>query len=137
MNDQLIEPSVPVEDPASADRASLGVPAAMDDARGLAATLALPRQLSARVIGLDQSEIIACDFEALSEEEACFKAPANCGFSVGERYEVVFGGDEATEEWVRRIGDCHYATVLQTKPCRNHPEQAMDVSIRFDQPLMF
>jgi hypothetical protein len=100
-----------------------------------AASPALPPKLSARIVGLDRSEVLHCDGADFDAEGIRFDAPASCGLAVGQRYEVVFGGDPESDQVASFVGDSHYATILRTEKSATGPSQ-LGVRMQFDNPLL-
>ena len=113
-----------------------GSPSRLSPSRFAAAPPALPSKLCARIVGLDRCEVLQCDGAEFDAEGIRFDAPESCGLSVGQRYEVVFGGSPESDRVARDLGDSHYATILRTERKSTTGDKQLGVRMQFDNPLL-
>lgn len=96
----------------------------------------LPNNLTAQLVGLGSQEVLRCSVKEFDEDGLRIDVPMGSGLSVGQRYEIVFAGTPEADNLARRVGDSHYATILQTEVMHSPAGRQLGVSMRFDQPLM-
>lgn len=94
--------------------------------------------LWARLLTLDGEEIIRCQTDDLGEGGLHLTPPVGYGFAVGQRYEVLLGGEGPDGQPTDLTGEGHYATVVRTEflPDTQHQRGHLGVGLRFDQPLV-
>ncbi|MCH7814162.1 MAG: hypothetical protein IID40_09100 [Planctomycetes bacterium] len=94
--------------------------------------------LWARLLTLDGEGMIHCQADDLGEGGLHLTPPVGFGFAVGQRYEVLLGGEGPDGEPTNLTGEGHYATVVRTEflPDAQNQRGHLGVGLRFDQPLV-
>ncbi|MCP4247121.1 MAG: hypothetical protein GY778_08730 [bacterium] len=87
---------------------------------------------------LDGEELIRCQADDVGEGGLHLTPPVGFGFAVGQRYEVLLGGEGPDGRPTDITGEGHYATVVRTEflPDAHEEHRQLGVGLRFDQPLV-
>lgn len=88
------------------------------------------------VYALDRSEVLRCRADRIEESSLALTVPAECGLSVGHRYEICVLPDCDPGNSQMKVAEGQYATVTETQPQAGDLQGRMAVGMRFDQPFI-
>lgn len=94
-----------------------------------------PSNLSMKLTGLGRPTVLVCTTKDISEGGLYVRVPVKAGLTVGQRCEVTFSKEAASQGAPGLAGEQCYATVVRTERLAGAPPHEVGAGLRFDRPI--